>query len=416
MSPNPQPSRRREANLTPRKGFSPVPRIPVLREEHLVLDDVQGETGMLLWHLLLDMEAWSQAPEERLFRPREDAALLMEIAPEPIRPAVQVITRIWWAPETATVDEVADACAAIWEWAEKLDFLEMALQFAERAARLQPTRSDRSSTAGRFCRLRGEPQRGTMWFRRAVRIAQAKRDSPEIAVAHLGAGNLASGAGWFSPAEEHYRKAVRAARRGGNRGLEGCAHHNMLLLMIRMERYDDAWVHARNALAAYKRDHARFPSLAHDIALLWMHWRYFSSAMAVFERVLAMLTTAHERMVTLANVARCAAASGDRLRYRRAVHEFVAHIEAGHSISHFPCYFVAQAGRTAQDWELAEYALHKALAVNPQGELRARTFKLMDDIAARLPGDQDLLPEPGSEVEQIREELLVRLYSRPLAS
>lgn len=398
-----------DADLTPRKGFSPIPRMPVLREPYLVLDEVQGGTGILLWHLLTDLETWSQGAGERLFLPGEDAARLVEGCPEPIRPAVEVIARLWWTPEKASAAALADACAAIWTWAEQREHLEVALQFAERAARLQPTRSDRSSTAGRFCRLRSEPHRGTMWFRRALRMAQARRNYIEIATAHLGLGNLESDLGRLSVAETHQCKAYRAALRAGKRSLAGSAYHNLLLLKIRMERYGEAWVHAKEALAAYKRDHPRFALLAHDIALLWMHLGHFSAAHLVFERVLALLKRPSDRMVVLANVARSAAACGDRLRYERAVRAILHHLEEGGKVTVFTLYYLAQAARTAGDWARAEDAARRTLEAAPEGEYRARAEKLVEAIAARLPGDEDVLPEEGGEIEQVREFLLRRL-------
>jgi tetratricopeptide (TPR) repeat protein len=413
MSEPSQPSGRgKDPDLTPRRGFSPIPRMPGLREPLLVLDEVQGETGTLLWHLLTDLETWSLGARERLFRPGEDAARLVESCPGPIRPSVEVIARIWWTPAAASARELADACAAMWEWAEQNELLEVALQFAERAARLQPTRSDRSSTAGRFCRLRSEPHRGTMWFRRALRIAQARKAYVEVAIAHLGLGNIESGLGRLHVAESHQRKAFKAALRAGKRSLAGSAYHDLLLLKIRMERYDEAWVHAKDALAAYKGDHPRFPLLAHDIALLWMHLGHFSAAHLVFERVLALLKRPSDRMVVLANVARSAAACGDRLRYERAVREIIRYLEDGGIVTLFTRFYLAQAARTAGDWKRAEYAAQKALEVAPEGEYRDRALRLIAEIAARLPGDEDVLPEEGGEIEQVREILLRRLEKK----
>jgi tetratricopeptide (TPR) repeat protein len=409
MNGKPEPSPpKKEADHSPRKGFSPIPRMPELRLPYLILGEVQGDTSILFWHLLTDLETWSQAPRQRLFRPREDAALLIQACPEPIRPAVEVIARIWWVPEDVGMDAVADACTAVWTWAEQMDFREVALQFAERVARLQPTRSDRSSTAGRFCRLQAEPHRGTMWFRRALRIGQARRDYVEVAVAHLGLGNIESGLGRLQAAESHQTKAFKAALRAGKRSLAGSAYHNLLLLKIRMERYDEAWVHAKDALALYKR-HPRFPLLAHDIALLWMHLGHYSAAHLVFERVLALLKRPSDRMVVLANVARSAAACGDRLRYERAVREIIRFLENGGRVTVFTRYELAQAARTAGDWQRARYAAEKALDMTPEGEYHDRTQKLISDIDARLPGDEDVLPEEGGEIEQVREVLLRRL-------
>ena len=411
MSADSQPSGRREdADLTPRKGFSPIPRMPSVRDPLLVLEEVQGETGMLLWQLLTDLETWSLGHVHSLFHPGKDVALLVDTSPEPIHAAVRELARIWRTPDDeASTAALADACVAIWRWAEPREHLEVALQFAERAARLQPARSDRAATAGRFCRLRGEHHRGTMWLRRALRIAQARRNYAEVAVAHLGLGNIEGALGHFAHAESHHGKAGKAAVRAGKRPLVGSAHHSLLLLKIRMERYDEAWVHAKDALAAYRSDHPRFPLLAHDIALLWMHLGHFSAAHLVFERVLALLKRRSDRLVVLANVARSAAACGDRLRYERAAREIIRHLESGGPCTPFAPHYLAEAARTAGDWQRAEYAAEKLLELAPEGEYRERARTLLQAIAARLPGDEDILPEEGGEIDQIREILLRRL-------
>jgi tetratricopeptide (TPR) repeat protein len=372
--------------------------MPGERDPSLVLRSVQGETGILFWHLLSDADLWLRAPEERLFWPREDAALLVELCPEPIRPVVGVIARIWWTPAEATIDGVADACAAIWEWAERLDLLEVALQFAERAARLQPTRSDRSSTAGRFCRLRGEPQRGTMWFRRALRIAQARKDYVEIAVARLGLGNLESELGRFDVAEKHQSKACKAALRAGQRSLAGSAYHNLLLLKTYREQYDEAWIHAQAALAAYKRDHPRFPAVAHDVALLWSRMGYHSAALPVFERVLPTVCHPHERMIVLGNVARSAAACGERLRYERAAREMESVLAEGGSVPLSTRYTMAYAARNASDWERADRMIRICAVAAPDGHYQNLTAELAEAIAARLPGERDAIPSWDSEI------------------
>ena len=390
-----------------RHGFSPIPRMPGERDTYRVLAEVQGETGFLLWRLLTDLETWCHAPGTALFTPSADAACLAASAPDHIRCAVDVIAQIWHAPESLSAVELANACAAVGTWAERAELGEVALQFAERAARLEDARTDRLSTAGRLCWLCSEPHRGSLWFQRALRLAQARQDYAAMATAHLGLGNLASALGRLPAAETHQLKAGRAAVRAGRRYLAGAAHHDLLLLYTRMARYADAWTHAKAALAVYKGDHPYLPHLAHDTASLWIRLGHFSAAHLVFERVLAVVERPSARMIVLANVARSAAACGDRLRYERAVREIICRMESGGAVPVFTLYYLAQAARTAGDWERAAFAV-KGLQAAPDA-YRDRIREQVEHVSARTPGDVDVLPDEGGEIEQAREILLRRM-------
>jgi tetratricopeptide (TPR) repeat protein len=248
-----------------------------------------------------------------------------------------------------------------------------------------------------------------MWFRRALRIAQARKDYVEIAVARLGLGNLESELGRFDVAEKHQSKACKAALRAGQRSLAGSAYHNLLLLKTYREQYDEAWIHAQAALAVYKRDHPRFPALAYDVAMLWSRMDYHSAALSIFVKVLPAVGRLHERMLLLGNLARSAAACGERLRYERAAREMESVLEEGGPVPWSARYNLAYAARNARDWERAERMIRSANDAGPEGEYQVLTADLAHAIGERLPGEEDDLPPEQSEIFTILEKLLQRL-------
>ncbi|WP_290649790.1 PA2778 family cysteine peptidase [Aquisalimonas sp.] len=66
---------------------------------------------------------------------------------------------------------------------------------------------------------------------------------PENGIPHLGMGNLAYRQSAFSVAKQHYRQAVRYAPESP------AVHHNLAWALLRLERYEEALAHAREAAA-----------------------------------------------------------------------------------------------------------------------------------------------------------------------
>jgi tetratricopeptide (TPR) repeat protein len=294
-------------------------------------------------------------------------------------------------------------------WGEEMNWPEVAIHFAELAARIEPEKPDRSGTAGRVCRIGGDTHRASIWYLRAARLARVQNNQIEFAKAHLGLGNLAGDLGHLEVAQRHQEKALRAAMSVGKRSLAMYAYHNLLLLKLYAGDFDSAWVHAKDALSSYKRDHPRLSALAHDIALLFARMGYHSSAIPIFEAVLPTMGREHERMIVLANVARAAAATRDRLGYERAAREIVSAIEAGQAVPVSARYNLACAAQTYEDWSRAEMLIEGVLATRPEGHYRGLAQNLAEAIRTRAPGEVDRIPETAGEIDSVREELLRRL-------
>ncbi|HSU14136.1 hypothetical protein [Longimicrobium sp.] len=383
--------------------------MPAARPSLLVLDEVpEARAAYSFWRILADLEVIS-TPARDDGTPFGGADALE--LPAELGDAARVLA----GRESHVPGEVADACAAVWEWAEQRGMPELALQFAEAAARLEPDSSARAATAGRLCRRRSERIRGTLWFRRAARLARvshAKTAEVDFAIAHLGWGNLESDLGRFGEAEKHADKGRRAALRVGRRSLAASAYHDLMTIRIHSGRLDEAAAHARSAVAFYKPEHPRVPALAHDIAFLWACRGFFSSAAPLYDAVLPFIHLAAERVVVLANQARAAGACRDRLRYERAYQAVERLRQAGETVPASAFYHLAEGCRSFEEWNRAEQCC--LLALRLAGERGnaltvAQAQQLLAGLRVRAPGDRDVVPPEGGEVDLVRESLLRKL-------
>jgi len=395
--------------------------MPSVRPAELILAEVGDADGAFsLWRILTDLQTWSNAPEELrtgVFHAGASAALEL---PAGIAAAGPPFARIWSPRDQPAFSELTRACAVVWEWAERQGHTEVALQFAEAAARLDPHSAARASTAGRLCRRKSERIRGTMWFRRAVRLARLSREKKaeiEFAIAHLGWGNLESDLGRFQAAEYHATKGFKAALRAGRRSLAASAYHDLMTISIHTERFERAEAFARDAVAFYRSDHPRLPALAHDVAFLWSRLGYFSSATPLYEMTLPFVALTAERVVVLANLARAAGACRDRLRYERAFQSIDQLAATGGQIPASAFYHVAEGCRSFEEWARAGRYCTRALeAARSRGNalIVAQAERLARQIDAREPGDVDTLPPLGGAIDQMRETLMRKMRKHPV--
>jgi tetratricopeptide (TPR) repeat protein len=382
--------------------------MPTWRSPDLILEEthVPEPQRMLFWRILSDYRFWwdSRGPLFWAY----GIGMWRSVYPAEISPALHTLEKIWVSPHLVEDSRLAEACAVVWEWAERKEYLEIAMQFAELAARLEPLVPGRASTAGRIARRQRTIPRGSMWFTRAYRLARLQKKEIDFAIAHLGMGALELEIGNPEKARRHAGKAFKAAMRRGRRSLAACASHDIMAAYISEENYEDAGGHAQSAVAMYDLDHPRFPGLAHDVAVLWSRLGYYSSALTIFEIVLPAMVRLEDHITALANIARAAAACGDRVRYQRALKEVIEAINSKAPIRPSSIYHLAWAARTYQDWPLATQLAKICVARYPESQ-KSRARTLLEAIQSRLPGDTDKLPEVGSELEEARQTLLKKL-------
>lgn len=410
--------------------FSPIPPLPRdPRPELNLLQDHSGPLGFVLWRTVSDVLLWCACPTEfrhaLLHPPKESSpdtlAYAALEAPEIVEP-LRVLRTVADIPALADAGAVAEACAKIALWAEARGMVETAVQFAEAAVRAEPDSSARAYTAGRLSRRIGDHPRSAILFRRAIRLARRaqseriKYSEVDFAIAQIGFSKLLIDLGRSKEAEPHLWKAVRASVRAGRTSLAGAAHHDLLLIAVHLERWDDALQHAKQAVRLYKDGHPRLPLLAFDVAFMW-NWRgYFSSALPVFEKILPFVERQRERILVLASLARSAAAVRDHIRYVRASNEVLRLAAHDSELAASSLYHVAEGARSFQQWDRAEELATRALDVARQrrdADIVELAERLLTALKKNEPGDVDVVPEEGSIVDAIRETILRRLQKQP---
>ncbi|HEX2093367.1 MAG TPA: hypothetical protein VHG28_13260 [Longimicrobiaceae bacterium] len=412
------------------KRFSTIPPLPRdPRPELALLQDHAGPLGFVLWRAVSDVLLWCACPPEirrgLLHPPTESSpdtlAYAALEAPEIVEP-LRVLRSVSDTPDLAEAGVVAEACAEIALWAEVRGMIETAVQFAEAAARAEPDSSARAYTAGRLSRRIGDHPRSATFFRRAIRLARRaqseriKYSEVDFANAHLGYGNLLVDLGHSNAAEPHYWKVIRAAARSGRTSLAGAAHHNLLMVTVRMARWGEALEHAKQAVRYYKNGHPRFPLLAFDVAFMWSWRGYFSSALPVFEKILPFVEHQRERILVLASLARSAAAVRDHIRYVRASNEVLRLAAQDTEMAASSLYHVAEGARSFQQWDRAEELATRALDIAWQrrdADIVKLAERLLIALKANEPGDVDVVPEEGGIVDATREMILRRLQKQP---
>jgi hypothetical protein len=261
------------------------------------------------------------------------------------------------------------------------------------------------------------------WLRRAIRLARRARiggidakNEIDFANAHRGYGFVLTDRGEMRRAEPHFWKCVRAARRVGHKSLAGSGFHDLFMVAVHLERWDDALQFAKNSVELYKVGHPRFPLLAHDVAFFWTRRGYYSSALPVVERILPWVERQRERILVLATLARCTAAVRDHLRYQRVAREVMALADTDPEMAASSLFHLAEGARCFHDWQAAEQlgrrALEAAIA-RQNGTIIQWAESLLASVGNRIPGEYDTIPEDGSIVDETREMILRKLLRQP---
>lgn len=387
--------------------------LPEPRPSHLVLEEVGGAVGYVLWLLLNDCDLWIAAEQRSQLFADGGREWAEDAWPAELVDAFSMLRAASAAPELARAPDLAAAAATVWEWAERQGHMETSLQFAELAARLEPESSARAGTAGRLCRRRGGLHpRATRWYTRAVRLARLQNDEIAFAIAHLGWGMLDFNAGSYLHAEAHFTKGYRSAMRAGRRSLAGSAKHSIMTVYIASGRYAEARSHGWDAVRMYAAHHPALPRLAHDIAFLLAAEGYYASAIPVFEKSLAFFGAGVERMAVLASLAKAAAAVRDRLRFERASAEACSLAEHAAFAADSALYHIGKGACYFEQWDRARTLAAKSLELaesNGNRSIVRLASELIAAIDAREADAGDRIPEAGGEIDQLVDLMLRRL-------
>jgi tetratricopeptide (TPR) repeat protein len=311
-----------------------------------LLREHPGALGAVLWKSQRDVCAWTATPpDERaaLFPPAAAEARLAEVAGAAAEPELWgpllVIQQLLACPVEVDHPRLVHACRAIARWGERRGFTAVQLAFVQAAACLAPEHPRLAYSVGRLARDRGEYARAESWLRRSIRLAR-RIDWHTYALAYLSLGTLYQQLGNLPAARSVTLRGYRTSVRRRVRPVHAMALHNLFVITSEMLDFGRAHHYALAACRSYGAEHPLFPALVHDVGCFWMLHGDFSRAADVFESVLPRFQDPGDRLLTLGNLARSAAAAGRAQLYESC------HVEAQSLLT---C-GVAPPDRGAQVW------------------------------------------------------------------
>lgn len=304
-------------------------------EGSLVLEELGGPLGLVLWQAMRDAALWALTPADRregLFTGEAESRRLADLLalgepPAALEEPLRALAALLSHPADIGPEAVMLACQRISQWAEEREARATALAFAQAAALATPASAREALRVGRLASQRGEYARAEGWLQRAVVLARQERDSVTHAWTYTALGHLYFQRGNFPASERHHLRALRISRRHSLLRREAAALHDLLTVCGATGRYAEALHFAGQAVAAYGPNHDRLPSLAHDVALLLAEQGRFAAALPILTAVWPRLEP-RQRLLGAANAARAAGALGDRdvfSRYAEIARELLGH-------------------------------------------------------------------------------------------
>lgn len=288
-------------------------------EGSTLLEEVPGALGLLLWQAMRDVTLWAMTPrEERLglfnpdAEPRRLAALLSIGSPAlDIEAALRATAAMLTHPADVAPEAILTACQRISQWAEVEGAPATALAFAQAAAMAVPGSARAALRVGRLARQRGEYPRAEGWLQRSIVLARQARERETHAWAYSALAYVHFHRGNMPAAERHHLRALRIARRFSLISREAAALHDLFALSVETQRHEAAMDYARAAVAAYGPLHGKLPTLAHDVAVLWVEQGRFARALPVLRAAWPRME-AYQQLLGLSNLVRAAGGAGDR--------------------------------------------------------------------------------------------------------
>jgi tetratricopeptide (TPR) repeat protein len=375
-----------------------------------VLDEVPGETGLVLWQSLRDAMLWAGTPPDAragLFaegaQAARMAAVLSTAVPSALEPALSMLARMVGEPDTMTEEAVALSCREVSQWLDEQGLLASSLAFAQAAAVVALGDAATAFTVGRLARRRAEYARAETWFRRAVALARQAGDWGSYVRSFMGLAALYSQRGNYPVARRFLERSLKAANRNHLHELEAVSYHDLFALAVDAGRPVDAERYARRAFETYGKHHARLPILAQDVAYFWTTQGHFARAVPVLQTVVPHIQDTKVRLMALAGLARAAGGAGRSDVFQSAwenAHEILRDTVVEDHVA--AIYLdLAQGAVSLRLWDRAEQAGARALEIatrRNEGRIRltaesvldsARHHRAVETRPAGTPSDAD---------------------------
>lgn len=390
-------------------------------EEVAALEELDFDTPLArtLWRALRDIRVWVRGDEgrERLGREptaavAERTALALTEAPE-LTAQVGTFALLASRPELCTPRQLAEACYAVFEWAERRSLLRVAMHFGEAAATVDDD-SRWALAAGRGCRAAGEYERSARWYVRAFGLARSARRTSDAVRALLGYGGLLRSVGRLEDALHYFESAARRANRRNRRKLAAETHHDLLLLLTELGRYERARFHAEGAVRYYARRHGRMPYLVHDAAFLLLRLGHYTTAFTLIEGVPRLIPRPNDAALVWSTAAWAAAGAGKPERFSEAEAETLQLVALAQEFAPATFIHLAEGARALGEWDAARrYAAASAEAAKERRDtaIRREALELIAALDAKVPA----LPESDAPaaIHSLVRELRARVRPSP---
>ncbi|HEU4454578.1 MAG TPA: tetratricopeptide repeat protein [Longimicrobium sp.] len=394
-----------------------------------LLDEQRTPLGLLFWQTLRDVEMWTLvAPDARgrLFAPgshgrRRERIQALDLAPA-LRLPLEQLARVLDPRHPPGPEQLTEACQAVSRWASDNALPRTALAFAQSAAMATPDRPAPAFQVGLLARRSAQYRRAETWFRRALALARRARDWNFYGLACMGVGNLHRQRGDYPAARGWFVKALRVARRHGLWQVRPLAMHDLFCVAANAGNVEEAEAFARRAFRAYGRRHPRLVALAHDVARFWLLRGDYDHALQVFRAVLPHLTRVPERRLAASNMARAAAAVGDRMTFAAMWSETWRMVDDYDDSESVPeaLLSLAQGAAVLGDRDRGVVAANQALQVareRNESEQRLEAEALLEQLRRSRPVTPAAPAEAGPETHPLAMELIEALntdFAEPL--
>jgi hypothetical protein len=366
-------------------------------EGAVILEEVEGPLGALLWRTFRNVATWSATPAAARAHLAVDGAASVLRAiddagpPEELAGPLRVIAAI---RTTTPPDDsaVGSAGQAIGRWAAAAGHARSGAELFQLAASVCPSDAEAALVAGRATRRLADYSRSEVWLQRAIGLARRAEDWRTYADGFLELGTMMRRRGNLPAARRHFKRAYRRALRAGLRDLRAQAAHDLFVTYTELSRREDAKHWALEALRTYPRGDANISRVAFDLAFLWLADGQHEEALRVFTSVEPLVPGAGNAVVW-GGIGRAAGGCGDREGFERARAELMrAAPSAGLSDAWLE---LARGARLLQRMDEAVKAAETSLEMaRSRGEhkVEIQAEELLSQLRMATPADE---PRPG---------------------
>lgn len=223
----------------------------------------------------------------------------------------------------ASREIVGGACIRISTVASENNLFVTQFCFAAAAGLCVPSDPIQALEVGRLARQLARWSDAEVWLEHSIAVAKQKKNREIQALAILSLGNMFYRQGLYHRAKSAFLEALSLSRQYELCEYRGRALHDMFVILVELGDVASAEVYAREALVAYGASHPSVPTLAYDVAYVWLIEGYSARALAVFQAILPYIDhyRPEVRVNVLACTARAAAEIGDRAKFLKFVRD-----------------------------------------------------------------------------------------------